>query len=156
MQHERDRWQALIETKGEGGYVVAAPTNGAVHPSGGRYELLSGGVDSIATITEEERDSLLALARMLDQKPRPVYGADPSTTAGAAQGDKPGDRYNAQTSWEDLLPAYGWRIDHRRGATTYWTRPGKDRGRQRHHEPSGQRPALGVHLLHRPRPRPQL
>ncbi len=128
MQHGRDRWQPLIETKGEGGYVIAAPTNGAVHPSGGRYELLNGGVDSIATLTAAERDSLLAVARMLDQKPRPVYGTEPSTTSGAAQGDKPGDRYNAQTSWDDLLPLYGWRIDHRRGVTTYWTRPGKDQG----------------------------
>ena len=85
-QHERDHWQVLIETKGEGGYVVAAPSNGTVHPSGGCYDLTRGGVGSIATITAEERDSLLAMARMLDQKPRPVYGAGHVESAGGAGG----------------------------------------------------------------------
>jgi putative DNA primase/helicase len=129
-QHEHDNWQALIETKGEGGYIVAAPTNGTVHPEGGSYEMLRGGVDSIATITAAKRDGLLGLARMLDQKPRPVYGPESGGGGGRREtdGDKPGDRYNAQTSWEDLLPAYGWRINHRRGVTSYWTRPGKDQG----------------------------
>jgi hypothetical protein len=129
-QHERDNWQVLIETKGEGGYVVAAPTNGSVHPAGGSYDLLQGGLDAIATITTEERDSLLAVARMLDQKPRPVYG----TEAGAVEGKeeagraKPGDCYNASTSWEELLPHYGWRMWKRQGRTTHWTRPGKVEG----------------------------
>jgi putative DNA primase/helicase len=126
-KHERDTWQSLIETKGEGGYTVVAPSNGTVHPSGGRYELLSGGVASIATITPQERDALLAIARMLDQKPRPAYAA-PSGPRPASDSDKPGDRYNAQTSWEELLPTYGWAVDHRRGDTVYWTRPGKDHG----------------------------
>src|SRR5262249_3881483 len=125
QQHARDTWQVLIETKGEGGYVVTAPTNGTVHPSGGRYELINGGVSTIATITADERDSLLAVARMLDQKPRPQFSADSSPRGDRAAGEKPGDRFNAQTSWDDLLPQYGWTIDHRRGATTYWTRPGK-------------------------------
>ena len=74
MRHERDRWQSLIETKGEGGYAVVAPTNGTVHPSGGRYELLCGGWDSIAAVAAEERDGLLAVARMLDERPRPAFG----------------------------------------------------------------------------------
>lgn len=128
QQHARDLWQALIETKGEGGYVIAAPTNGAVHPSGGRYELLSGGVETIATLTAEERDGLLAVARMLDQKPRPLYDSGPTPRDSTGSGEKPGDRYNAATSWDELLPAYGWRLDHRRGVATYWTRPGKDEG----------------------------
>jgi putative DNA primase/helicase len=128
MRHEQDTWQSLIETKGEGGYVVAAPSNGTIHPSGGRYELLSGGVESIAIITAQERDELLSVARMLDQRPRPLYTAAAPARPSTSDGDKPGDRYNAQTTWEELLPTYGWAVDHRRGAKVYWTRPGKDQG----------------------------
>jgi hypothetical protein len=128
LRHERDRWQTLIETKGEGGYVVAAPTSGTVHPSGGCYQLISGGVGSIASMTSEQRDSLLAMARMLDQKPRPVSGAGSTPRSRAFYGDRPGDRYNAETSWEEVLPAYGWRVHLRRGVSTSWTRPGKDEG----------------------------
>src|SRR5262249_21980652 len=40
----------LIETRGIGGWVVIAPSNGNVHPSGGAYTLQSGGLESIATI----------------------------------------------------------------------------------------------------------
>jgi putative DNA primase/helicase len=127
-QHPRDYWQTLIETKGEGGYAVIAPTNGAVHPSGGCYELLSGSVASIATITAEERAGLLAVARMVDQKPRPLYTPGTVGKAPADHSDRPGNQYNARTSWDDLLPRYGWALDHRRGVTAYWTRPGKDRG----------------------------
>jgi putative DNA primase/helicase len=126
--HERDLWQSLIETKGEGGFTVVAPSHGMVHRSSGAYEMVSGGVTSIVTITAEERDALLAIARMLDQKPRPLYTATAASRRSASDSDKPGDRYNAETSWETLLPAYGWAIDRHHGPTTYWTRPGKDRG----------------------------
>src|SRR5215211_3874271 len=40
----------LIETKGEGGYVVIAPSYGRVHPSGNAYELIFGGLKSITTM----------------------------------------------------------------------------------------------------------
>jgi putative DNA primase/helicase len=128
MHHERDRWQALIETKGTGGYAVIAPTHGAVHPSGGSYTLLRGGLDTIARISAQEREHVCAVARMLDQRPKPLYTDDTTPRSDHSAGDKPGDRYNAATRWEDLLPAHGWRFDHRRGPTSYWTRPGKDRG----------------------------
>jgi len=34
MEHEHDKVLKLIETRGEGGYAVVAPSNGRVHPSG--------------------------------------------------------------------------------------------------------------------------
>jgi putative DNA primase/helicase len=67
MKDEHDKIKTLIETRAEGGYVVAAPSHGQVHPSGKPYELVRGGVDTIATITADERESLLAMARMVDQ-----------------------------------------------------------------------------------------
>src|SRR5690606_37653166 len=67
MKDPDDTYQVLIETKGEGGYVVLAPSGGRVHESGQPYRLLRGGFDSIATITPEERQALWDLAKTFDQ-----------------------------------------------------------------------------------------
>jgi putative DNA primase/helicase len=126
----------LIETRGEGGYVVVAPSNGTVHPSGGRYELLKGGVETIATITSVERDQLFALARTFDRMPveegkSPLGGKQTvraTKAAGEGEGTRPGDDYNARTTWDDLLASRGWTKLYTRGETTYWRRPGKSEG----------------------------
>ena len=46
-----------------------------------------------------------------------------------AETARPGDRYNATHTWEDVLVPLGWRV-HSKGTDnqTYWTRPGKDDG----------------------------
>ena len=59
----------LIETRGEGGVIIAPPSHGGVHPSGEPYVQESGGPESIVTITAEERSILHGLARALDEMP---------------------------------------------------------------------------------------
>src|SRR6266567_1953158 len=61
------RVRTLIETRGEGGLVVVAPSGGRVHPSGKPYVLLAGGITSIAMLTAEERQILFSVARSFDQ-----------------------------------------------------------------------------------------
>jgi putative DNA primase/helicase len=61
--------KVLIETRGEGGYAIVAPSYGSVHPSGKPYVLVSGGFDQLVEITPEERDDLWALARSFDRTP---------------------------------------------------------------------------------------
>jgi hypothetical protein len=129
MRHASDAVKTLIETKGEGGYVILAPSHGRVHPSGGTYQLLRGGVTTIATITPEERGDLWALARTFDQMPashaRAVrqQGQHSRTRAG-----RPGDAFNLSATWEDVLAPHGWTHLYDRDAVGYWRRPGKDRG----------------------------
>ncbi len=48
-----DRIKVLIETRGEGGYAIVAPSAGAIHPSGRPWVLASGGFDAIATISDD-------------------------------------------------------------------------------------------------------
>ena len=43
--------------------------NGKLDPSGGADELLRGGLDTIVTITPDERGALFSLARSLDEIP---------------------------------------------------------------------------------------
>lgn len=118
----------LIETRGEGGYVVVAPSNGAVHPSGGAYSMLSGGFESIATIQEDEREALLELARSFDQTPaeewKPPTSADPEP----AQELKPGEDFSRRADWAaDVLEPAGWTFTGTHGGRDHWYRKGGGR-----------------------------
>jgi hypothetical protein len=112
----------LIETRGQGGFVIIAPSNGKVHPSGGAYELLSGGLESIVTLTPEEREQLWNLPRTFDEMPVDFAAQDPTPKEG---GLRPGDDYNERATWAEVLE--GWTVHHVRGDVTYWCRPGKDK-----------------------------
>ena len=118
--------KVLIETRGEGGYVITAPSNGRVHPSGRPYVLLRGGFPSIATITPGERAALHRLARSFDRMAEPER---PSATASprveGAAGGRPGDDFNQRATWAELLQPTGWTLAGRRGNVEYWRRPGK-------------------------------
>lgn len=131
--------KTLIETRGQGGYVVTAPSNGKVHPSGGEYRILSGGLESIVELSVEERDALWDLARTFDEMPERIGAPAPPTgypdvieSANGRhppdQGLSPGDDYEERMSWADVLEPFGWVAVYRRGAEIWWRRPGKDTG----------------------------
>jgi hypothetical protein len=123
--------QTLIETRGEGGYVVVAPSGGGVHPSGRPYERLRGGFKTIATITPDEREALWNVARSFDSLDD---GTGDRAEAGAAGAHPdrwddvvtPWDDYNARARWDDLLP--GWAHVYDDGEEQHWRRAGKDQG----------------------------
>jgi len=116
-----ERIKVLIETRGEGGFVIVAPSHGPVHPEAGEWRLIEGGWDTVATVSPQERDELHRLARILDRTPAP-----PTPTAAPvghvpmlAGDDRPGDAYNAQPNigaqTVQLLERHGWQ--------TVFTRP---------------------------------
>src|SRR5690606_35000535 len=72
LSNGRPAVHALIETRGEGGYIVSAPSNGSVHASGKPYVLMSAPLSDIATIDASERDILLGIARSMDEMPRRI------------------------------------------------------------------------------------
>ena len=125
--------EVLIETRGEGGYAVVAPSGGSVHPSGGRYEMISGGVETIATIHGGERAQLFDLARTFDRMPDQRqdtrgHAERQSTSTREAAETRPGDDYNAQVTWDEVIGSRGWKKLYTRGDTTYWRRPDKSEG----------------------------
>lgn len=124
---EPHKRKVLIETRGVNGFVVTAPSNGAVHPTGGAYRLLKGGLPSIATVTPEERDAAWEVARSFDEIP-PLPAPAPRAGKRQSDGLRPGDAYEAEHSWEDILEPLGWSRVFSRGDVTYWRRPDKDRG----------------------------
>ena len=55
-----------IETRGEGGYAVMP---GSLHPTGRRYEAISGDFAAIPAVPQAVADALIAVARKLDEAP---------------------------------------------------------------------------------------
>lgn len=122
------RIQVLIETRGQNGFTVVAPSSGRTHPSGQSWAAIAGSPAGIPAITTAERDLIHAVASTLDQMPvRDPGRADGHVRAphDSAVGLRPGDDYNERGDW-DVLARNGWQIHHRGAAgSIYWTRPGK-------------------------------
>ena len=130
---EGGRPETWIETRGEGGLVLCAPTEG--------YEPVQGDLLGVPTITAEQRACLLALARSLDEcggkaapapEPAPApaaAAARPALPASAPWATRPGDDFNvrgvADGTFERALVASGWR-KVRGGPNEGWQRPGKE------------------------------
>lgn len=127
-----DRIKTLIETRGEGGYTIVAPSNGATHPTGRPWVLLAGEPATIPTITASERDELFRVMRTFDRLPKPQPSGKPAgggfTQPGSGAGSdtlSPGNDYASRTSWADILAPADWVQVYVRDGVTYWRRPGK-------------------------------
>ena len=125
-----DNPECWIETRGEGGFVVVAPSGGTVHPSGKPWVRLEGKTPKdIVTFTEDERQELHLLFMLFDEMPVQEEIVRSITTKAPDGNLSPGDDYNLRTSWDDLLIPEGWKkIMTMRSGETQWTRPGKDFG----------------------------
>ena len=124
--------KTLIETRGEGGLFLCAPTEG--------YALQQGDFVNIPTISKDAREALLDAARSLDELPAASCpsapaganlaqpGADFATTGGKDAFDlAPGDDFNARGDIHPLLEAAGWQFcGVKSDGNEQWTRPGKD------------------------------
>lgn len=135
----------LIETRGEGGFAVCAPSHGRTAPkqSTGAWRMLAGGFDSIAAVTVAERDAVYDVCRTFDQRPAGAVGSaveplpadrrvKPAAWSGGVIGaswvDAVVAHLAATTTMAATLTHYGWCHDHDAGGRSYWTRPGKDHG----------------------------
>lgn len=119
------------ETRGEGGYVVVAPTGGQCHETGEPWTVVGGAIGVIPTITWEQRMALhAAVAAALDEMPPP----EPAPRREIVPREvglplRPGDDFNVRGDWEDpWFTREGWKVSHRSANETFWTRPGKERG----------------------------
>lgn len=127
-QDPAGRWHVvvtLIETRGEGGMFLCAPSEG--------YAVLQGDLCSPPVISADERDVLLGCAWALDGTPRAVVdGPCPlpgkqADSHDAFAGQRPGDEYNARGDVREVLRRHGWTLA-RAGSNEHWRRPGKSAG----------------------------
>lgn len=99
-----------IETRGEGGQVVVAPSHGPVHPSGLSWERMLGGPATCAEISVEEQAVLLDIARSFDHSDappdvdveEPVWDELRPTSSASWFSDVVAE-FNRRNEWEDVL-----------------------------------------------------
>ena len=115
-----------IETRGEGGYIVAAPSNGKINPAG-KYAFVHNNHLSIPTITRQEREDIMAVAGFFDEglikKVKP-YSGMPKGARPLKNGIRPGDDYNIKGNWQELLEGAGWKYLFEARNTAYLIKPG--------------------------------
>ena len=117
-QNPNDQIRVLIETRGQGGYVVAPPSDG--------YKITQGRV--IPTITPDQRDILIALARSYNEvvePPKREYIINNTTKEFFTT---PWDDYNNRGDIIGLLSRHGWVAVKQNATRTYFRRPGKNKG----------------------------
>jgi hypothetical protein len=110
----------LIETRGEAGLFLCAPTEG--------YEVVQGSFSEIPTLTSEHRDGLLMAAWELNEYQLPAETSCTTTSNTDTHGGlRPGDDYDARGDVRALLQSHGWTCV-KGGDNEYWRRPGKSIG----------------------------
>jgi len=113
-----DRYEVtctLIETRGEGGLFLCAPSPG--------YQLEQGTFELLPVLTEAERTVLIEAACALNEAIPPAE----RHRAGSAVNGRPGDDFNERGDVREVLRRHGWELV-RGGENEHWRRPGKEQG----------------------------
>ena len=107
--------RVLLETRGEGGYVVCYPSKG--------YELVYGDFYSITEITVNQREILHSTARQFNEvvdEFKPVKNENRQKIKGLSAFED----YNQRGDVLGLLESHGWKLVRRKGHQTFVLRPG--------------------------------
>lgn len=115
-----DKMKVLIETRGDGGYIAAFPSDG--------YEWTQGDADAIPQITTAERETLFTIARSFDQMPVKTTSSEQNQSTNGfkkQRGDVSSfDDYNERGDVSALLEKHGWKFVYQRGEQKFYKRPG--------------------------------
>ena len=111
----------LIETRGEGGYVLAPPSAG--------YTPVQGDLAAVPFLDLEAREMLLEVARQFSRVPlEPESRSAHLSRWAASTTSRPGDDYNRRGDVAGVLERHGWRFVRQVREESFWRRPGKRRG----------------------------
>lgn len=108
----------FLETRGEGGYVLAPPSMD--------YSIIQN--NPIPTLTWEERSSLISLCHTYTELVKPAPAAKPSRTQEDQYSTNPFEDYNLNGDFITLLEEHGWQLLSENSDRYMFTRPGKDTG----------------------------
>ncbi len=120
--------RTLIETRGEGGYVLAPGCSPECHPTGNTYRHVDGPpLEYLAVLSPGERDTLHRIARMFDRSVAETHREPAQGPPGRNPADLPGTIFNERATWPEILEPAGWTCIGEHGVKQ-WRRPGKTTG----------------------------
>lgn len=111
-----DKVRVLLETRGEGGYVMCFPSKG--------YEIIYGDFYSISEITIEQREILHGIAMQFNQVIEEVV-VSTKTKLEKTKGLSSFEDYNQRGDVIGLLQSNGWKVVGNKGKKTVFLRPGQ-------------------------------
>ena len=118
-----------IEVKGESGYCLAPGCPAQCHESGRLYKLVGGPfIEEVPTLTDEEVDLLLSTARSLCRQKKLMEDVPADRSRSEVDANRPGDYYNREMAWQEVLTPHGWALVKDHDGVQYWRRPGKSMG----------------------------
>lgn len=111
--------ESLIETRGEGGYVVAPPTRG--------YSFYQNDLSSIPKITPNQRELILNICRSFNQlqKESPKEKHTTNSSSFTSSGLTPWEDYNQRGDVVELLEKHSWKYVSQQGERVHLKRPGE-------------------------------
>lgn len=117
--------EAVIETRGEGGLIFAAPTPG--------YQVKQGSYTAIPEIPQQVREAFInaALAisvRPTAEPPKSALPAPAKAESYAVDGVPPWQAYDDATKVGDVLERHGWKMVNQRGNYARYSRPNSKSG----------------------------
>lgn len=120
--------QRLAETRGEGGFVVVAPSEPRKAQDAKPYRFLKqNGIvltpERTPNFDKAELTEIHRVFRSLDERRHDV-----ETTPIQIDGTRPGDDFANKTDWAEILEPHGWVNVYSARENTYWRRPGKKEG----------------------------
>lgn len=107
-----DQKEVRIETRGEGGYFLIAPSPG--------YVPQQGSLAKLPVLTPLQRKMFLDAARTFDVAPKKPY-----VTGGTEGVVKPGKDYDSKVSWQEVLEPHGIVFFKQIRSVWHIVRPGK-------------------------------
>lgn len=121
------QFRVAIETRGEGGYVLAPGCEPKCHEDGGEYEQIAGPpITDCPVLTDEERSILISAANSLNEREITVLESTGPASSTPSTGDRPGDQFNKQSNWLEILRPAGWKIIRKNeDGSVFWQRPEK-------------------------------
>lgn len=109
----------FLETRGEGGYVVAPPALG--------YTVVKG--NPIPILSKTERDSIISLCRSYNEIITPEKAPyKPTKTEDAYYDTNPFEDFNNRVDPSALVSEFGWKEFKHNNHFIWYTRPGKVKG----------------------------
>ena len=128
LTNERGALPNGIDVRGQGGYIMTEPST---HPDNGKKPRWGVGAS-----WPTAKPGLMPqwLLDIIQTKPEPIQRTATTEPRLRALGEapRPGDIYNNNNTWPQVLATYGWQLVEQKGDKTYWARPGKPATRDAH------------------------